>query len=252
MTMAPDLFSREPSSSSASSIRTNGQLEIEVAGERLILHPEKVLWWPARRTLFLADTHFGKAATFRAHGVPISDETLQHDLGRLSSVIDSTGCQRLIVLGDLIHARRGRSPVTLNRVSEWRRAHPAIAIELVRGNHDRAAGPPLDDWNITILPDSFRDGPFVCRHDPVAAEDGFVLAGHLHPKILLPLEAGGKVKLACFWRRPGLLVLPAFGSFIDSAVVQPENGDSVYAVGEGAVHDVTSLTSSRRWKTSRS
>jgi DNA ligase-associated metallophosphoesterase len=223
-----------------------GCVEILVANERLVLHPEKALWWPARRTVFIADTHFGKTATFRAHGVPVGDETLEEDLSRLSEVIADSGCDRLVILGDLIHARRGRSPVTLDRITEWRRRHPALAIELVKGNHDRAAGPPLEEWDFQILPDSFREGPFVYRHDPTASAEGFVLAGHLHPKIVLPMEAGGRVKLPCFWIRDGVMVLPAFGSFIDSGRVEPEAGDAVYAVGEGAVHDVRGLVATRR------
>jgi hypothetical protein len=62
----------------------------------------------------------------------------------------------------------------------------------------------------------------------------------------VPLEAGGKVKLPCFWVREGSMVLPAFGSFIDSAAVRPATGDTVYAVGEGALHNVTSLLVPRR------
>jgi len=218
-----------------------GSVEITLAGERVVLLRDKALCWPIRRTVFIADTHFGKTATFRAHGIPVGDETLEDDLGRLSGIVRQTGCERLVILGDLIHARRGRSPATLNRVTEWRNQHPSLTIELVRGNHDRAAGPPVDEWNIHTLPTSFRDGPFVFSHEPAAATEGFVLAGHLHPKVVLPLEAGGKVKLPCFWVREDVMVLPAFGSFIDSAAVEPKTGDRIYAIGDGAIHDVTSL-----------
>jgi DNA ligase-associated metallophosphoesterase len=222
-----------------------GSFEISVQMERLVLHPEKAVWWPGRRTVFIADTHFGKTATFRAHGVPIGDETLEHDLERLSKLVAESRCERLVILGDLIHARRGRSPVTLDRITAWRRRHRELAIEMVKGNHDRGAGPPVEEWEIRMLPDSFREGPFVYRHDPISAEEGFVLAGHLHPKAVLPMEAGGKAKLACFWVRERVMVLPAFGSFIDSAAVEPAEGDAVYAVAEGAVHDVTVLVTVR-------
>ena len=60
------------------------------------------------------------------------------------------------------------------------------------------------------------------------------------------MEAGGKVKLPCFWNRGGVMVLPAFGSFIDSGQVQPEAGHGVYAIGDGAVHEVTALVRSGR------
>ncbi len=224
----------------------NGSLETSIAGERVVLLPQKAMWWPARRTVFIADTHFGKAATFRAHGIPVGDEMQKHDLSRLADVILETGCERLVILGDLLHARRGRSPETLELISGWRRKHSGLTIELINGNHDRAAGPPVEEWDIKILPDSFQEGPFVYRHHPAAASEGFVLAGHLHPKVVLPMEAGGQVKLPCFWVRHGFAVLPAFASFIDSAPVQPATGDLVYSVGDGAVHNVTSFLAIKR------
>ena len=39
-------------------------LEIELRGERLQLHPERALLWPARSTLLVADPHFGKTCRF--------------------------------------------------------------------------------------------------------------------------------------------------------------------------------------------
>lgn len=46
-------------------------LVIQCAGEAVWLLPERALWWPAQRMLMVADAHFGKAATFRARGVPV-------------------------------------------------------------------------------------------------------------------------------------------------------------------------------------
>jgi len=42
-----------------------------VRGEELLLLPQRALWWPAQKTLLVADLHFGKAATLRAHGIPV-------------------------------------------------------------------------------------------------------------------------------------------------------------------------------------
>ena len=217
-------------------------LELRLSGESVVLLPQKAVWWPARSTVLIADTHFGKAATFRSHGIPIGDESLEQDLERLSEIVNHTSADRVVVLGDLLHARRGRSPQTLARITRWRTQHRALAVELVRGNHDRAAGPPVEDWQMGILPDEHREGPFAFCHYPKDVAGAYVLAGHLHPKIVVPFEAAGKAKLACFWIRPQHAVLPAFGSFIDSAAVAPLPEDRVYAIAESHVHDVTALT----------
>ncbi len=218
-----------------------GGRRLEIAGESLWLMPHRALYWPERSAVLIADTHFGKAATFRSHGIPIGDDSLNADLDRLTDLVTQTAARRLVILGDLLHARRGRSPETLERVTGWRRRHPELSIELIVGNHDRAAGPPLREWEIAVRPADVHEAPFVYRHHPTSSPQGFVLAGHLHPKVVLRFDAKGQVKLPCFWLRPEFAVLPAFGSFIDSAAIKPAAGDALYAIAEDAVHDVTRL-----------
>lgn len=43
-----------------------GALAVEVAGETVVLLPERALWIPAHHVVVVADLHWGKAATFRA------------------------------------------------------------------------------------------------------------------------------------------------------------------------------------------
>jgi metallophosphoesterase superfamily enzyme len=47
-----------------------GAVDIEAAGEVLTLLPQRALFWPAMSMLVIADIHFGKAASFRAQGIP--------------------------------------------------------------------------------------------------------------------------------------------------------------------------------------
>ena len=58
---------------------------IDVAGQELILMPERAAFWERTQTLFIADAHWGKAATFRAHAIPIPMGTTTADLARLTS-----------------------------------------------------------------------------------------------------------------------------------------------------------------------
>jgi len=221
-------------------------LQFSLAGEAVALLHERALWWPSRKTLFITDTHFGKAATFRAHGIPLGDHSLERDLERLTTAVRRTASERVVILGDLLHARRGRAPETLARISRWRAGLSALAIQLVPGNHDRAAGPPLDDWHMEFLPNGHLEGPFEYQHSPTVSQQGYVLAGHLHPKAVLRLGAGGEAKLPCLWIRPAVAILPAFGSLIDSAAISPSPDDRVLAITDHDVHDVTGLFQQRR------
>jgi len=112
----------------------------EVAGERLMLLPERAAFWERRQTLLVADTHFGKAATFRAAAIPVPRGTTTGSLRRLDAALARTGAKRIVFLGDFLHAREGREAETTRVVGEWRSQHAAVDMLLVRGNHDKQIG----------------------------------------------------------------------------------------------------------------
>ena len=77
-----------------------GCCEHVVAGERVVMLPERALWLPQHRTLLVADLHWGKAAAIRAAHVPVPTGTTAADLARLTQAIGRTGATRLVVLGE--------------------------------------------------------------------------------------------------------------------------------------------------------
>jgi len=206
--------------------------EIEIRGERLVLRPDRSLFWPGRRTLVIADLHFGKEAVFRAAGVPIPggpDSTLS----RLASAIEDTHATRLAVLGDFWHAPTGRTEAILGELDAWRHARPSLEIELLRGNHDRA-GPPPRSWAEGWKP-FVHEPPFVFTHHPEPSTLGYVLAGHLHPGFVLGGRGRERMRLPCFWFAHDVGVLPAFGDFTGSATVLLQPGTEVYAITHDSV-----------------
>lgn len=205
---------------------------VEVAGESLTLLPERAVYWSRERTLLIADVHLGKSATFRAYGVPLSDSSMAADLQRLGSAISKTGAQKLVILGDLLHAAKGRDAQTLAAFHAWRHQHVSLAIELVRGNHDRAAGDPPPEWNIDTMNSPTPHAPFVYAHEPFTPDAGYALAGHLHPAAQLVGKGRQTLKLPCFWFGARCAVLPAFGGFTGLAVIQPKVGDRVFVIGD--------------------
>ena len=216
--------------SSMPTIADQPGLDIDVAGETLRLLPGRAVHWPDRATLLVADAHFGKAASFRAHGVPVPHGTTTETLDRLDALIDSTQAQRVVFLGDLLHSRKGRVEATLDAVTAWRQRRADVALTLVRGNHDAHAGDPPPAWEIEVVPEPFAIGPLRLCHHPDCAADGYVLAGHLHPAIILRGRANERVRLACYWFGDRVGVLPAFGSFTGSAIILPAAGDRVFGI----------------------
>jgi len=207
----------------------------DVAGERLVLLPECAAYWERTRTLLVADTHFGKAATFRAAGIPVPRGTTTAALDRLGAALAHTAATRIVFLGDFLHAREGREPETTRVVGEWRSRNAAIEMLLVRGNHDVRAGDPGPAIDVTCVDGPVVDPPFVFTHKPAVSVDGYVICGHVHPGARLTGPGRERAWLPCFWLRRRMAVLPAFGEFTGLGDIAVEPGDRVWVVAEGAV-----------------
>lgn len=210
--------------------------EVRLGGEDVVLLVERALFWPRAGTLVVADLHWGKAATFRAAGIPVPVGATSDDLARLDAALFRTCARRLVVLGDLFHAKAGRiASLTLAELRRWRALRDELEIMLVRGNHDRHAGDPPDDLRINCVNAPAFVPPFVLRHEPAASPEGYTLAGHLHPGIVLAGPALQRERLPCFWLTPAGAVLPAFGSFTGSASVVPGPEDRIFVVADEEV-----------------
>lgn len=214
---------------------------LELRGERLVLLPERAVFRERTATLLIADPHWGKAATFRASGIPVPRGTTLDGLARLNAMLQRTGARRIIFLGDYLHARQGRSPTTLQALAEWRARHPDIELVLVRGNHDRHAGDPPPELGLACVDPPLIEPPFALTHYPDPVAGGYVLAGHLHPGVHLVGQGRQRERLPCFWVRFTGAVLPAFGDFTGLAAVTPEPGDRVFVVAGEEVVEIRGL-----------
>lgn len=230
----------------------DGSLEVEWAGDRWRLHPDGTVERPDRETLLVADVHLGKGAAFRAGGLPVPRGGSEDDLRRLGHRLRATGCRRLVVLGDLFHAPSGRTPEVDRALVQWRRAHPAVELWWIRGNHDRFVGELPGPGPTGIVPEGREWGGVRLAHTPPARQAAPerrgapghptpaqaplpTLCGHLHPVVRLRDPRGGSLRAPCFWIRPDALVLPAFGSFTGGHGIVPRPGDRVALPGEGTV-----------------
>ena len=213
-------------------------LPASCAGEAVVLLPGRALWWPAGGTLFVADVHLGKAATFRARGLPVPTGTTGDNLARLSGLLEQCRPSRLVVLGDFLHAAEAHTEPLLQALAAWRAQWRAVEMVLVRGNHDSHAGDPPPDLGITTVEEPWLLGPFACCHHPQAHATHHVLAGHLHPAVQLRGSARDALRLPCFSVEPGLTVLPAFGAFTGACTLPPTSGRTLYAIGADRVWPV--------------
>jgi DNA ligase-associated metallophosphoesterase len=208
---------------------------ITIAGETLELCVERAVYWPRRRTLFVADPHFGKAATFRALGVRVPRVTTEGAVARLDRLVARLAPARIDFLGDFLHAREGRNDETFRVLAEWRARHGGVAMRLVRGNHDKRAGDPPSDVGIECVDGPVLEPPFALAHHPTHVAGSYVLAGHVHPCAVLVGRGRQRERLPCFWLGAHTGVLPAFGDFTGCAEVTPAEGDALWVVADDEV-----------------
>ncbi len=209
--------------------------KVHWAGVELQLLPERALWWPQRRTLFIADLHLGKAATYRALGQPVPGGTTQENLDRLSALIVRHSPHQLIFLGDFLHAAAARTASVMAALAQWREQHVGVVMTLVRGNHDSRAGDPPASLQIEVVDEPYLLGPFALCHHPQLHATHFVLAGHVHPVCRLSGRGRDSLRMPCFVATEGQAVLPAFGEFTGGWMVEAEVGRRLYPVGGDVV-----------------
>ncbi|PZR21714.1 MAG: ligase-associated DNA damage response endonuclease PdeM [Flavobacterium psychrophilum] len=208
-------------------------LEIEINNNTFVLHCSGGMYWVEKRMLLISDTHLGKISHFRKHGSPLPENAIFSNFIKLDRVVDYFDPESICFLGDLFHS-------TLNKewqlFQEWveQTARPII---LVAGNHDIISHYEYEKLNITVVSELSLDG-FLMTHYPEEREDFFTFSGHIHPAVLLSGKGRQFLKLPCFFRTPTQMILPAFGDFTGTYLMDPGRNDSVYAIAEEQIIEI--------------
>lgn len=210
----------------------------EVAGEKLLLLPERAAYWVAARTVLVADPHFGKAAAFRAAGLPVPRGTTSGNLRRLDSILERVPVRRILFLGDLLHAREGRAARTLGTLEKWRQDRPDLDLTLVRGNHDRQAGDPPPELRIQCVDEPLIENGLAFGHYPRPLAGAYLIGGHIHPAVRLIGRGRQRKQLPCFWFGSRAAVLPSFGDFTGSGLIESAPDDRIFVVAGDEVVEV--------------
>ncbi len=213
--------------------------EVELAGERIVLHPFGALFWPRMSWLLLSDLHLGKAAHFRKAGLPLPEGSDARTLERLDTLIAHFRPKQVVIIGDLFHSAFNNA---WDVFQAWCVNSP-VPIHLVPGNHDVLAERRYAEAGITVHPDRLEALPFVLEHEAPepSSMPGPVhrICGHTHPGVLLNGQGGQRLRLPCFLVGPNVTLLPAFGMGTGLHIVRPTVAHRVFACTGKAVLDVT-------------
>lgn len=205
-------------------------LALDLAGESVQLLADRALFWPAASLLLIADLHLGKGEALRRGGIAVPRGGTREDLERLQRVLADTGARELCVLGDFLHGAASGG-AWQEDWRAWRAHHAGLAITVVAGNHDRHLQRQAADWDLHLVPEGLRRGPFELRHLPEAGA-GHVIAGHVHPRVRFPGLPG---RWPAFWLRTATTILPAFSRFTGGVEPLTAAGDRCVACLDGLV-----------------
>lgn len=207
---------------------------LQVRGETLHLHPGKGLFWEDQNLLMIADCHFGKASHFRKAGIAVPAQVLQANLRGMADMIDYFQPGGVLFLGDLFHSIFNE---TWNMFGQFIADYDHIAFELIVGNHDILDQKQYNKYGIQCFKEPHTYAPFLMYHHPPKHidEEGYFMAGHLHPGVRLYGDSSQSLRLPCFHFTEQGVILPAFGAFTGLADISPSANDRVFVIAEEEV-----------------
>lgn len=200
---------------------------VTLAGEELILHPLKAIYWPREKAFLIADFHLGKGAHFRRNGIMVHSAIDMVNLKNLNILLKSFPVEKVLFLGDLFHSRYNQEWLSFEK---YIKQQPGIAFHLVMGNHDILPESIYTASNLIVHKEFYQMDPFYFSHKPLEEfpKGLFNLAGHIHPGVMLKGGAKQYMRLPCFYFSENQGIMPAFGEFTGLSMLKPKKKDKVF------------------------
>lgn len=202
-------------------------------GHTFELLVEKAIHWSSSQTLIIADLHFGKVTHFRKNGLPIPIEAESNNYDRLAYLLLNKKIKRVLLLGDLFHSEMNDAWIDFkNFLSKFE----YIQFVLILGNHDILDPKEYILPNLSVKNQLIEEG-FLFTHEPIDKKGGdfFNFCGHIHPAVVLEGHGKQRLKLPCYYFNEYQCILPAFGEFTGTHVLEIEKKAHIYVVAESEV-----------------
>lgn len=182
---------------------------ITIEDTALFADPSGALYWPAVKTLVVADLHLEKGSAYAAKGLMLPPYDTRATLGELQRLIRRYTPARVVCLGDSFHDTGAADRIAPADREMLVRLMDGVDWVWVLGNHDPAIPSVLGGRAVTEV----AEGRLVLRHAPAGAVlSAGEIVGHFHPKACVTTSAG-RVVAPCFAHDGRRMVMPAFGAY---------------------------------------
>ncbi len=214
---------------------------INLKHQRLWLLPQKAIYWQKKKMLLVADLHIGKSGHFRRNGIPVPQQVNTGNLEKLDQLIEQIEPCHIIFLGDLFHSKLNEE---WQQFKSWRQQYPGIEVTLVIGNHDILSKSYYHASHISVFK-RLTIEPFLLVHNidtipsTIDLSSKYPLGGHIHPALQIKGKGRQKMKFPCFYFGEKAGILPAFGQFTGTAIIQPAENDRAFLVVENKILDTS-------------
>lgn len=202
--------------------------------ENLILTNQRIVYWPKSKTIILSDLHLGKAAYFRKNGIALPIQLSQKDLNRLDILLNYYPTEKVIIVGDLIHAGTNTE---VELFKDLTAKHSDKEFILIKGNHDRFSEKNLKLIGINQVYDELFLNEIHFIHQP----QNFIqntISGHIHPGVSLEFATKNRVRFPCYAVTQNEIILPAFSLFTGMDTVSLPKDGKFYAFSEEGIFEL--------------
>ena len=205
------------------------QMFVEVNGETLLLDRTGAAWWPAERTLILADIHFEKGSSFATRGTLLPPYDTRSTLKRIEALMSAYVPARIVALGDSFHDSAAAARLDDDDKHTLARQVSRTDWIWIEGNHDPK---PPDSLQGSVASE-IAIGPICFRHQPTGAAGE--IAGHLHPKARVTTRARS-IERRCIASDGVRAVMPSFGAYTGGLSIRDRAFAKVFATLAFTVH----------------
>ncbi len=203
---------------------------LTVCGTALTADCSGALYWPAERTLLVADLHLEKGSSYAEAGTLLPPYDTRETLARLASVIGRYAPRVVIALGDSFHDASAADRIAADDLASLRALQRGRDWIWIAGNHDPAISARVGGH----IAGELEIAGLTLRHEPVLGDATHEIAGHLHPAAKLSMY-GTTIRRPCFVGNGQRLVMPAFGAFTGGLNVLDQAFVALFAGSDIAV-----------------